>query len=118
MLYNITRKKVVTKKSKVAKGFFQLLRGLMFVKEKDFNYALIFHLPFTGTGTASIHSLFVFFPVDVVFLDKEKKVVEIVNSLKPFTTNYCPKKGSKYFVELPEGNAYKIKIGNFLGWSG
>lgn len=46
-----------------------------------------------------LHMLFVFYPIDVLFLDKNKKVAEIKNNFKPFTF-YTPKKKSKYIIEL------------------
>jgi len=47
-----------------------------------------------------LHMLFVFFPIDVLFLDKNKKVVEIKENLRPFSF-YTPKNKAKYIIELP-----------------
>ena len=44
--------------------------------------------------------LFVFCPIDVLFLDKNKKVVEIKENFMPFTF-YTPKNKAKYVIELP-----------------
>ena len=41
---------------------------------------------------ASVHMLFVFFPLDLVFLDKNKRVVDKKEGFRPFSLNYTPKK--------------------------
>ena len=55
-------------------------------------------------------------PIDIVFLDAQKKVVD-KTSLRPWMLNYTPKKAAKYFVEMPTGNADKIKLGDLLEWN-
>ncbi len=47
-----------------------------------------------------LHMLFVFFPIDVLFLDKNKKVAEIKENFKPFSF-YNPKNKARYIIELP-----------------
>jgi len=46
--------------------------------------------------------LFVFFPIDVIFLNSKKKVVD-KTTLNPWQLNYTPKIPSKYVIELPKG---------------
>lgn len=67
---------------------------------------------FSKEGKYPLHMWFVFFPIDVVFLDKEKKIVELKQGFLPFTL-YAPKKKAKYILELPQGSIrkFKIKIG-------
>ncbi len=45
---------------------------------------------------------FVIFPIDVLFLDKNRKVVDLKENFKPFTF-YTPKAKAKYVIELPNG---------------
>ena len=54
-----------------------------------------------------LHMLFVFFPINVLFLNKNKKIVEIKNNFKPFTF-YTPKNKAMYIVELTEKHNYKL----------
>ncbi len=68
-------------------------RGLMFSKKKN----LIF--VFEKEKRISLHMLFVFFPIDVLFLDKDKKIIEIKKDFKPFGF-YKSKKKAKYVVEI------------------
>ncbi len=116
MLFNKTKRKKIIEKTRNAKTFFQKFVGLMFENEKKFDYGLIFFLESESKINATIHMLFVFFPIDVVYLNKNKKVVDIVKNLKPFALSFTPKKASKYFVELPAGKAKNISIGDKLEW--
>ena len=116
MLFNKSKNKQIIDKVKVANTHWKRMKGLMFEKVEDFNYALVFELDRERGKSASIHMVFVFFPIDVLFLSKEKKVVDIVKALKPFTPNYTPKERCNYFVELPEGKSEGIEIGNILEW--
>ena len=50
---------------------------------------------------------FVFFPIDVLFLDKNKMIVETKKDFKPFTF-YKSKEKAQYVVELVEEHNYKI----------
>jgi uncharacterized membrane protein (UPF0127 family) len=65
-----------------------------------------------------LHMFFVFFPIDVVYLDKKRKVVEIKENFMPFTF-YNPNKRAAYVVELPKGSvkSSNTKIGDTLRFS-
>ncbi len=54
-----------------------------------------------------LHMWFVFFPIDVLFLDREKRIVELKKDFKPFTF-YKSKEKVKYVVELTEPHNYKV----------
>jgi len=58
------------------------------------------------SNTNSIHTFFVFFPIDVVFLDKDFKVVRLVESLAPFRISPIVWKAS-HTLELPTGTIAK-----------
>lgn len=116
MLVNKTTGAKIASKVKMANTPWQRMKGLMFEKKELFDYALVFSLPKESIMQASIHMIFVFFPIDIVFLDKNKKVVEIANNIKPFTPNYAPKKPAKFLIELQAGKASGVKNGNFLEW--
>ena len=55
-----------------------------------------------------LHMFFVFYPIDVLFLDDDKRVVEIKENFKPFTVYYSKNK-VKYVIELPVGTVDKTK---------
>lgn len=115
-LTNITKNKTIIERTIIAESFFSQLKGLMFEEKKKFDYALVFPLAVEGRFSASIHCMFVFFPIDVIFLDRDKKVVDIKKSVKPFTLFCMPDRPAKYFVELPDGKSQGIELGDRLNW--
>lgn len=75
-------------------------RGLMFSRKKT----LVFE--FNKEKYVPLHTWFVFFQITVLYLDKQKKVVE-QTVMKPFRF-YAPQKNAKYVVELPFETKRKI----------
>jgi uncharacterized membrane protein (UPF0127 family) len=64
-------------------------KGLVFIFNREDKY--------------SLHMLFVFFPIDVLWLNKEKKIVDIKENFRPFSLLAKPKDKAKYIIELPAG---------------
>jgi uncharacterized membrane protein (UPF0127 family) len=74
-----------------------------------------------GTGlwiakTGSIHTFFMRFPIDVVFLDRELRVRKVVSEVKPFRLAWS--RGSRSVVELSPGQAARLGLakGLQLSW--
>lgn len=65
-----------------------------------------------------IHMLFVRFPIDVVFLDADKRIVGLAEGLRPWLGTAFPRGRFRYAVELPAGAAgrSKLKVGDRLDW--
>ncbi|MDP6642141.1 MAG: DUF192 domain-containing protein [Candidatus Nanoarchaeia archaeon] len=84
--------------------------GLRFSKRS--NNVLIFELNKESRMGASIDMLFVFYPINVVWLDKNKKIVDIKKNLKPFTPLIIPRKKAKYILEFT--NPISMKIGDTI----
>lgn len=116
MLYNKTRQKAIIQKTRKAQNSWQCFKGLMFEKKKRFDYGLIFDFKREARIGASIHMLFVFFPIDLVFMDSEKKVVDIKQNIRPFSLNYTPKKKARFLAELPVKAAGEININDEMEW--
>jgi uncharacterized protein len=108
-------KKIIIKKVKLCKTPWQRTKGLMFEDKKRFDYALVFDFPRESKLGSSLHMIFVFFPIDVLFLNSKKEIVDKV-TLQPFTPNYTPKKPAKYVIELPEGRTKGLKTGTKISW--
>jgi len=91
---------------KICRTALSQARGLMFSSKKN----LIFVLD--PERRQSLHMFFVFFPIDVFYLDSAKKIVEIKRDFKPFTV-YMPSKKAKYIAEIAKDKEKfkKIKIG-------
>lgn len=85
--------------------------GLMFSRPRN----LIFELP--KPKKVRMHMFFVFYAIDVVFLDSQKKVVELKKNLRPFGV-YVSGNRVRYVLELKKGtieNA-EIRIGDTLSF--
>ena len=111
MIKNITKNKIIVKEKKICNSIFSRAFGLMFTKKNN-NLGLIFK--FNKEQIIPMHMLFVFYPIDVLFLNKEKKVVEIKKSFKPWTF-YTPKKKAMYVIEIASNN-HEIDIGDKINW--
>ena len=99
MVMNRT-KSTVLGESEIADTFFSRLRGTMF--KKELKRGLILKLPSARSRSGSaIHMFFVKFPLDIIFADSDKKVVDVV-SIDPWKT-YTPKKPAKYVIEMKKG---------------
>ena len=99
MIKNLTNKKVIATNSKIAKSSLKKAIGLMFSKKiKD--KGLIF--VFDHESIIPLHMFFVFYPIDVLFLNNNKEVVEIKENFKPFTF-YTNENPAMYIIELPAG---------------
>ena len=65
----------------------------------------------------SIHTAFMRFPIDVVFLDADQIVVKIVPSLQSFKTASC--RGAREVVELRAGECERrgLALGDRVAWA-
>lgn len=104
-------KKIKLEKIRVCKGL-DFFFGLMF-KRKETANALLFD--FEKNTNASFHSLFVFFPFLVLWLDEKNKVIDL-RIVKPFKMNIATTKSFQKVVEIPLNNNYteiiKLLVGN------
>lgn len=64
----------------------------------------------------SIHSFFVAFPFDAIYLDERGKVADIFCSVPPFSPLITPRSPVRCLLELPPGSAKKLsaRIGDSL----
>ena len=92
-------------KAKYCNSIFSKFKGLMFSNKLKKGRSIIL----VGNNL-SLHMFFVFFPIDIVYLDSNKKVVEIRQAI-PFLSFIRPKKKSKYVIEMNRGENV-LKIGD------
>lgn len=100
----------------IADSFMSRFRGLML--RKDIERGLILKLPSSRSRRGSaIHMFFMMFPLDILFADENKKVVDLV-SIKPWKT-YTPKSPAKYVIELEIDsiNKFNLEIGDELDFT-
>lgn len=53
-------------------------------------------------GCSSLHTFFMQFPIDIVFLDRKQKVLKVASSVRPFKLVAAPFR-AYYALELPAG---------------
>jgi uncharacterized membrane protein (UPF0127 family) len=75
-----------------AETFWQRFIGLMF--KKNIKYSVLFK------NCKSVHTFFMCFNLDVIFLDRDNRVIKIVKQLKPFRI-VLPVKNAVSIVEIP-----------------
>ena len=94
----------------MARTFRQRSRGLLGRKGLEPGEGMLI------TKTGSIHTFFMAFPIDAVFLDKELRVRRIVPGLRPYRIAW--KSRSRSVLELPAGAAAGagIEVGSRLVW--
>lgn len=94
-IINLSNNAVLADKVRVADTFYKRLVGLLNRKSLDKGEALILK------PSNAIHTLLMRFSIDVLFLDKNGKVVGLLSSFRPF--RFSPiYPGSRLTIELPE----------------
>lgn len=112
-LYEIINKNIViADKVKYYKNFVCKAKGLMFSRPLKRGQALILEANNEGILDTTIHMLFVFFSIDVIWLNSNKEVVDIKRDVKSFSPWITPNKAAKYIIELPKNASKHIKIGD------
>lgn len=109
MLYNVNKDKLVLENVNLANGFFRKFKGLMGRKKMNKSEGLML------LSCNSIHTCFMRFPIDVVFLNMDHEVIALRQGLKPWRmVNFIKK--AYITVEMPEGTIEhkNIEIGDTL----
>ena len=100
---------VVADRVEVARSLVQRLIGLM--GRRDFSGGTALVIP----SCSQVHTFFVRFPIDVVFLDAKSRILCVESDVRPYgITRYC--KGAVSAVELPAGTADRcgLRTGDIL----
>ena len=108
-IINVTQNKTLAQKVEIAGTAFKRARGLLGRASLSPQQALA--IP----HCQSVHTLFMKFAIDVVFIDKNKKVVGLVWGIKPFQFSPIFWK-SACAIELAAGTieATKTQIGDSI----
>ena len=96
IIKNETRQVVVADSARRADTFASRGRGLMFTSELPLGSGLVIE------PCSSIHMFFMRYPLDVLFLDRERKVLFMYRGIKPWRMSRIVR-GARTVVELPEG---------------
>ncbi len=95
---------LIAQQVKVASGFFSRLRGLLGRKKLEKGEGLILY------PCSSIHCFGMQFPIDVVFLDEQKRVVGIRENMKP--GSHASNHSAHLVLELNAGEVQKHGVKN------
>lgn len=92
-----------------AESFFKRLKGLMFTKSLPAGHGLFIQ------PCQSIHTFFMNYPIDVLYLSKDLEIVGMDETLMPGKVGRYQKKACSV-LELPAGTIVKTetKLGNYL----
>jgi uncharacterized membrane protein (UPF0127 family) len=102
-LVNESKGTVVATRMRVADNLWSRFWGLMGRRALADGEALLLR------PCSSIHTMFMRFPIDVVFIDEGNEVVKVVSNLRPFRLTMAP--GSAQSVlELDAGAAAQAKV--------
>ena len=106
MIFNQTTNTIISKKEKICKTLLSQALGLMFRPKQ--NLVMIF----PTERIIRLHNFFVFYPLTIVVLDKNQRIIEIKQGFKPFAFWNSTQKG-KYVIELAE-EKNTVKVGQQL----
>lgn len=109
MLKNLEDNQIICNKVDIADSFFKRLKGLMFTKELPPDSSMYIY------PCGQIHTFFMNYDIDVLYLDKNNTILAIDDSIKPCKVGKKVK-GAVAVVELQAGKAKKsnIKVGQAL----
>jgi uncharacterized protein len=104
---NLTRGTPVVVSGRIARTFMSRFRGLMGVPSLAPGAGLVIE------PCSSIHTHFMRFPIDVLYVDRDHVIVGIDRNLRPWWIGRFYKK-VHYVVELPTGGAAGCLVGDQL----
>jgi uncharacterized protein len=99
---NANRKTTVMQSGKVADTMWTRLKGLIGVQHLIHGSGLMI------SPCNSIHCMFMSIPIDVLYVDKENKVVGLTANMKPWRLGKMYWK-AKYVLELPVGTIVRSR---------
>lgn len=99
---------VLAAEVRLARSVFERTRGLMFASGLPEGTALDIR------PCNSIHMMFVRFPIDAVFYDRDGTVTKVARRLRPWTGIALGGRRARGVIELPGGAAAGIREGDTL----
>ncbi len=104
---NLTRSTILVSAGRVADGFWSRFVGLMGAAGLDAGEGLLL------TRCNSIHTHFMRFPIDVLYVSRALEVVHVDRAMAPWRFGRIHR-GSHFVVELPAGAAKGTEVGDML----
>ena len=98
MIRNLTTGQTIATRVVRCDTFWKRGRGLMFRRALPEDHAYLFVERRESIAQAAIHMFFVFQPIAVLWLDRDRRVVDRVLA-RPFRPYYAPRSPAQYYVE-------------------
>ncbi|HEX6287996.1 MAG TPA: DUF192 domain-containing protein [Herpetosiphonaceae bacterium] len=110
-IVNTTRGTVLASRAEWARSFWARLRGLMFRSSLPDGGGLIIE------PNSSVHTFWMRFPIDVVFVDRQNRVVGLTPAMPP-NRPYAGARRARSTIELPAGviAATNTQIGDTIAF--
>lgn len=102
-IQNLSNQNPIATEIKLANNFFSRLKGLLGTEPLKLQEGLLI------SPCQQIHTHFMNYPVDVIFLDKNMLVLDIVHDMKPWKISKYYK-NAYYVLELQVGRASNINL--------
>jgi uncharacterized membrane protein (UPF0127 family) len=96
----------------IARSNLDIILGLSFKREESFTRPLVFD--FQKNGDWKIHSRWVFFDFDGIFVNEDRKVIDILRTIHPWESFITPKSFFRYLVEKPVLFPLRFTIGDII----
>lgn len=109
VLVNLTRGNVVCEHGVIADSALRRMRGLLGRRSLPAGEGLLLQ------AAAKVHTAYMRFPIDVVFLDSHQQVVKVARCLQPWRTASARRARSALELAAGEISARGIRIGDTLG---
>ena len=115
MMVNATTGETLARSIVRCDNFWKRGRGLMFRGRRTLadGRVYLFVEGCESVARTTIHMLFVFFPIAVVWLDGERRVVDSALA-RPFRPFYAPREPAKYYIEGQPSLLERVRVGDQL----
>ncbi len=115
MIRNTTRDLEIASDVTFCKSILRRGLGLMFHRPISENQAFIFVEPRESLATTAITMLFVTFPIAVIWLNSEKRVIDKVLAC-PWRLFYAPERPARFYIEAHPAVLDKVDVGDKLSF--
>ena len=113
MLRNLTTGETIARSVVRCDTFWKRGRGLMFRRVLPEDEVYLFVEGRESVAQTTIHMFFVFFPIAVVWLDRDREVVDKALA-RPFRPFYAPQSPAQFFVEGHPSLLERVHLGDRL----
>ncbi len=108
-IFNRSKGLIISESCKIARSFLSRFRGLMLSEPGD----MVLISPREDVKSSAIHTLFMRFPIDVIWMNSERVVVDIKKGIKPNSLKiFKPQKPAKFVIELRVGKLGTTEAGD------